>query len=86
MIFVTYIHGIRCQCEVLHHTPAKPMQIHGTGFGDAHPPEPEEFEFRLLDEQDNPAPWLERHINPAIEARLLQEYRVMKAAEYYEPA
>lgn len=86
MIFTTHIHGIPCQCKVTRVTSYRPMVIHGSGFGDAHPPEPVEFEYEILDRKGYAADWLARHITPSTETRLLEEYRVMKDAEYYEPA
>jgi len=50
------------------------MRITGTGFGDAEPPEPEIFEFRLLDRKGYPAQWLEAMLTPNIESQLLEEY------------
>jgi len=50
------------------------MRITGTGFGDAEPPEPEIFEFRLLDRKGYPAKWLEAMLTPNIESQLLEEY------------
>ena len=46
MVFETRVAGIPCQCLVTHYSPELPMKITGTGYGDAEPPEPEEFEFR----------------------------------------
>ena len=45
MIFETQVRGVKCFCEVTEYSPEVPMVITGTGFGDAEPPEPEEFEF-----------------------------------------
>jgi hypothetical protein len=50
------------------------MRITGTGFGDADPPEPEEFNFRLLDRTDYPARWLEKKLTLNDKTRLLKEY------------
>jgi hypothetical protein len=50
------------------------MAITGTGYGDADPPEPEEFEFTILDRRGRPAPWLERKLTEADSDRLLAEY------------
>jgi hypothetical protein len=50
------------------------MRITGTGFGDADPPEPEEFEFRLLDRKGYPANWLESKLTLNDHHRLLKEY------------
>ena len=75
MIFETRVHGIPCQCEVTDYQKAMPMRITGSGFGDCEPPEPEEFEFNLLDRRGRPAPWLEKHLTVADEIRLLGEYK-----------
>lgn len=75
MSFQTTIAGIPCQCEVLWYQAAEPMRITGSGFGDADPPEPEEFVFRLLDRRGRPAPWLERKLTEAETDRLLREYK-----------
>jgi len=50
------------------------MRITGTGFGDAEPPEPEVFEFHLMDRKGYPAKWLEAMLTPKIEYQLLKEY------------
>lgn len=86
MEFATHIHGIPARCRVLSYTSFKPMVIYGSGFGDAHPPQPVEFDIEILDQRGRHAPWLEKYVNPAVKARLLEEYRVMKDAEYYEYA
>jgi len=38
---------IECEALLTRYTPGLPMQVYGCGYGDAHPPEPEEFEFEL---------------------------------------
>ena len=74
MIFHTRVAGIPCQCLVYSYEEAIPMRITGTGYGDADPPEPEEFEFRLLDRLGYPAQWLERKLTLNDHDRLLKEY------------
>ena len=74
MIFHTYVSGIPCQCLVYSYEEAIPMRITGTGYGDAEPPEPEVFEFRLLDRKGYPAKWLEAMLTPNIESQLLEDY------------
>ena len=74
MIFHTRVAGIPCQCLVFTYEEAIPMRITGTGYGDAEPPEPEVFEFRLLDRKGYPAQWLEAMLTPNIESQLLEEY------------
>lgn len=74
MIFPTRVAGIPCQCEVQSYYPSRPMVITGTGYGDADPPEDEEFEFRLLDINGYPAPWLENKLTAAMIQQLKEEY------------
>jgi len=38
---------IECEAVLTHYTPGLPMQVYGSGYGDAHPPEPEELEYEL---------------------------------------
>lgn len=74
-IFETRVDGIPCQVEVLTYYPAVPMRFTGTGYGDADPPEPEVFEFQLLDRRGYPARWLEDTLTYDDEHRLLTEYK-----------
>lgn len=74
MVFDTRVAGIPCQCVVYSYYPSCGMRVTGTGFGDAEPPEPEVFEFRLMDRKGYPAPWLEQKLTDADRARLKQEY------------
>lgn len=53
MLFDTEINGIPCQCHVLDYREATPMVITGIGFGDCIPPDPEEFDYELLDSLGN---------------------------------
>lgn len=73
--FESRVAGIPCQVEVLTYYPDRPMRVTGLGFGDADPPEPEFFEFELLDRKGYPAPWLERKLTPDDHQRLLTEYQ-----------
>ena len=50
------------------------MRITGSGYGDADPPEPAEFEFRLLDRKGYPAPWLEDKLTREDHSRLQEEF------------
>ena len=72
--FATRVAGIPCKIEVTYYAAAVPMRLTGTGYGDADPPEPEEFEFAVLDRRGRPAPWLERKLTEADSDRLLAEY------------
>ena len=74
MIFKTTVAGIPCQCEVLYYHPARPMKIFGSGKGDCEPPEPEEFEFQLLDRKGYPAPWLENKLTNSMEDKLFRAF------------
>ena len=74
MIFPTRINGIPCQCEVLTCRKAVPIRIWGSGRGDCDPPEPEEFEFQLLDRKGYPAPWLEKKLTPQLEEEVFRHF------------
>jgi len=74
MVFDTTVAGIPCQCLVYQYQEELPMLVTGSGFGDAEPPEPEIFEYRILDRKGYPAPWLEAKLTPDDEERLKQEY------------
>lgn len=82
MIFPTTVHGIPCKCHVTHYAQAVPMIVYGPGMGDATPPEPEEFEYQLLDRRGRRAKWLEKFINPTVDDRMAEEYHIMQMAEY----
>lgn len=75
MLFPTHVAGIPCQCLVTRYEAELPMRITGTGYGDADPPEPSIFEFRIMDRKGYPAPWLERKLTQADIDRLEAEYR-----------
>jgi len=74
MVFDTTVAGIPCQCLVYAYQEEIPMRITGSGYGDAEPPEPEVFDFRILDRRGHPAPWLERKLTKDDHERLKQEY------------
>jgi len=82
MFFETKVDGIPCRCEVESYSPSTPMIITGSGFGDATPPEPEEFCFELLDDQGNPIPELEE-INSYDMERLIHEYKAKLEDDFY---
>lgn len=86
MIFDTSVAGIPCQCEVLEYRSPTPSKVHGSGFGDIHLPEPEEFEFLLRDRRGYPAPWLELKLTPDIEVQLKEEFLRQHRNEEKEPA
>lgn len=81
MIFTTKIAGIPCQCEVIFHTKPEPMRITGSGFGDAHPPEYEEFQFTILDRKGYKAKWLEKKLTIKDIDRLLEEFHIELTGE-----
>lgn len=83
MQFQTKVAGIPCKCQVIGYSMGSPMRITGTGFGDAEPPEPEDFEFTLLDRKGYPAPWLAKKITPADESRLLKEFHLEQTGQRY---
>lgn len=84
MIFETRVHGIPCQCQVVHYLPALPMRVTGSGFGDVDPPEPEEIQVKLLDMKGREAPWLERKLNNEDTQRLHEEAEAAWLAERYD--
>lgn len=76
MIFETSIQGIRCRCEVTHYAAEVPMAITGSGFGDAEPPEPEEFDFCIRGiDHDRRLKGLEDRVTPAVRQKLINEYK-----------
>lgn len=72
--FETTVSGIPCYCGVVNYVAAEPMQVTGTGFGDAEPPALEEFEFEILDQYHNRARWLERKLKDGDADRLRREF------------
>ena len=68
MIFPTRVNGIPCQCEVTHFEPALPGSF-------TEPPQPGEFEFRLLDRRGYTARWLDAHVTPQVEDQLFQAFK-----------
>lgn len=72
--FATRVAGIPCICEATYYAEGSPMRITGTGFGDADPPEYEEFEYTILDRRGRPAPWLEAKLTDDDDLRLKREY------------
>lgn len=73
--FNTRIAGIPCQIEVTCYSEERPMLITGWGFGDAEPPEPEEFDYLVLDRKGYPASWLADKMTDEDEERILNEYK-----------
>ena len=83
MEFQTKVYGIPCTVVVTLYRKAIPMRIYGSGMGDCDPPEPEEFEFHLLDRKGYPAPWLEAKLTPDDYERLLEESQLEALGERY---
>ena len=75
MEFQTKVCGIPCTVVVTLYHKAIPMRIRGTGFGDCDPPEPEEFEFHLLDRRGYPAKWLEAKLTTALEEQIYEDFQ-----------
>ena len=75
MEFQTKVCGIPCTVVVTLYRKAIPMRIYGSGFGDCDPPEPEEFEFHLLDRKGYPAKWLEDKLTPADEQQIYEDFQ-----------
>lgn len=72
MQFTLNVNDANYICIVTHYSPSCPMRITGTGFGDADPPEDEEFEFFL---QDYHGRIQEQLITPEVEAAALAAFK-----------
>lgn len=75
MQFQSKVCGIPCIVEVTTYCKAQPMRIWGSGMGDCDPPEPEEFEFQLLDRKGYRAAWLEAKLTDAIEQQIYEDFQ-----------
>lgn len=75
MQFTLNVNDANYICIVTHYSPSCPMRITGTGFGDADPPEDEEFEFFL---QDYHGRIQEQLITPEVEAAALAAFKKAK--------
>lgn len=62
--------------EVTYYNAPCPMRITGTGFGDAEPPEEEEIDFHLVDDDDNKLTNIE--ITGEMEEQVLKEYKTIR--------
>ena len=76
MEFQTKVCGIPCTVVVTLYRKAVPMRIYGSGMGDCDPPEPEEFEFHLLDRKGYSAQWLEVKLTPADEQQIYEAFQI----------
>ena len=74
MKFQTRVNEIPCICHVTHFIPEVPMKVYGTGFGDADPPEPAEWEIELLDTKGRRATWLDKYLTEETLSRLFDEF------------
>jgi hypothetical protein len=83
MIFETKVAGIPCRCQVEMYSAGSPMRITGTGFGDAEPPEPAEFNFVILDRKGYKAIWLEKKLTHEDDRRLMDEFEAFTLAYKY---
>lgn len=76
MEFQTKVCGIPCTVVVTLYRKAVPMRIYGSGMGDCDPPEPEEFEFHLLDRKGYSAQWLEAKLTPVDEQQIYEDFQI----------
>ena len=78
MKFNYTLDGVDVVVDVFHYAKPCPMRITGTGFGDATPPEDEEFEFDILDAQCLPWPEMAQKITAQEEGRILSFYKKLR--------
>ena len=83
MEFETRVSGIPCICRVVDWTPYREMRVYGPGMGDCDPPEPEEFEYEILDSRGRKASWLEKKLTKDDKPRLLEEFHIERMGERY---
>lgn len=81
MIFTTRVAGIPCKCQVLTYRNALPYPMDISQSID--PPDRGEFDFRLLDRNGYPAPWLESKLDQEDPQRLLEEFQLEMFGERY---
>lgn len=67
--------GVPCIISVDWYEPASPMQVTGSGFGDAIPGCFEDFEFTVLDRNYRRATWLEAKLTDAHRADVFQAFK-----------
>lgn len=75
MIFNYKLNGIPCQIEVMYYSSFRDSVRYGTGYGDVTAPEPEEFEFVILDRKGYKANWLEKYCTPVVKADILRTFK-----------
>ena len=61
------------------------MVVYGSCISDFSEPEPEEFDFELLDRKGYRARWLEKYVTPDVEEELLGDFHIMQKADYFQP-
>ena len=81
MIFDTKIAGIPCQCQVT--LCRNVFHVSGDTHTFSISPDTGEFDFRILDKEGSPAPWLEANLAPEDPARLLEEFHLEVLGERY---
>lgn len=68
----TYIDDEEVLIEVTYYAAPKPMRITGSGFGDCDPPEPVEFEYKVL--HPDGTPWPELDVSEEDDERIFEEF------------
>lgn len=81
MKFGYTLDGQEVVIDVLYYQPYCPMRITGSGFGDAEPPEEEEFEFEVLGTDGLPWPAMQDKVDPAEEKRILAFYLKLRSEQ-----
>lgn len=84
MEFRTRINNIPCICKVIEYHPYIPMYVYGCAPGEAEPPENEIMDFVILDTNGYKAPWLQKHVTPEDEMRLLAEFKNTYSTQLFE--
>lgn len=79
MIFATTVKDVGCLCQVDNYRPASPMRTTGSGFGDADPPEEVEFDYTLLDGDNQTSEMLADLIDESVDVQLLREFRNLRS-------
>lgn len=77
MKFGYILNGVGVVIDVYHYKPYCPMRVTGSGFGDAEPPQEEEFEFSVLD-SDGQTFIPEVELSKEDEAKLLAHFKKIR--------
>lgn len=80
MRFKTTVAGEECWCVVVDYIPGSPMVITGSGFGDAEPPEEEDFLFYIETLHGVPNDVLINKLTNQDSIRLLAEFKHLRDA------